>query len=106
MSGFIKWLRRNAASLEKLFKAGPLRPTRVSYATSQRRQFRTNFRGETPMTHEQLVERIKNLLALATGEGNEHEKRLALQRAQELMARYSISIADETGKPEEILRVE
>lgn len=40
-----------------------------------------------------IIEKIRKLLALA-GSPNEHEAALALQRAQELMARYNIEYAD------------
>ncbi len=56
------------------------------------------------MDRAKLIEKIKSLLALATGVGNEHEKQLALSRAQELMARYAISISDNESKPEDIVR--
>jgi len=44
------------------------------------------------MTKKSLIEKIKSLLALATGVGNENEKQLALKRAQELMAKYSVDV--------------
>jgi hypothetical protein len=50
-----------------------------------------------------LITRIKQLLALATGEGNENEKKLAMQRAQELMARHSVSESELMDKPTLIL---
>ena len=43
---------------------------------------------------EKVTEQIKKLLALASSP-NEHEARLAMQRAQELMRRYSVSIIDD-----------
>jgi hypothetical protein len=41
--------------------------------------------------NEKIIEKIKGLLALATGEtGNAHERELAMRRAQELMAKHAI----------------
>lgn len=57
------------------------------------------------MTKESLIEKIKSLLALATGVGNEHEKRLALSRAQELMARYAVDLS-EKNHVEDIIKSE
>lgn len=47
---------------------------------------------------DKILERIKNLLALATGDGGtEPERRLAMERAKELMARYALSTDDLSG---------
>src|SRR5438046_4228868 len=47
--------------------------------------------------NEQLIDKIKALIALSECPGTtEHERKLALKRAQELMLKYSISIAQES----------
>ncbi len=56
------------------------------------------------LTKERLVEKIKSLLALATGENNSsEEKSLAMQRAQELMAKYSLDVKTECAEPQFVI---
>ncbi len=47
------------------------------------------------MTKQQIIETVKKLLALA-GSPNEHEARLAMQRAQETIKKHSVSITEDT----------
>lgn len=61
------------------------------------------------MTKNELIERIKKLLALSTDlSTTEHEKTLALKRAQALMAQHSIESIDlsDTKKIEELIITE
>lgn len=57
------------------------------------------------MTREKLIETITKLLALATS-SNENEARLAMSRAQELMAKYSIEITDAGDAAKRIIEIE
>lgn len=50
------------------------------------------------MTKETLIETVKKLLALASSP-NEHEAQLAMKRAQDLIARYSISVMLDANEP-------
>jgi len=59
---------------------------------------------QTLTGNEQLISKIRKLLELASSP-NENEARLAMDRAQELMAKYSISLIDSPEK-EQIVEVE
>jgi len=55
------------------------------------------------MTQEdKVVEKIKKLLELSSSP-NEHEAQLAMDRAQDMLARYSINLSDHETKPEQIV---
>lgn len=52
----------------------------------------------TPTTNDSIISRIKKLLALAHGVNNsEHESELAMQRVQEMLATYNLSLAEIAG---------
>lgn len=50
---------------------------------------------------EQIMEKVKKLLALSQSECNEHEAISASLMAQKLLAKYNIDIEEVTGKPKE-----
>ena len=47
---------------------------------------------------ERVLEKVKKLLALAGNNPSEAEAQAAALRAQELIARYNLSITDDDGK--------
>ena len=53
------------------------------------------------LTTEQAIEKIKNCLALANNNTNEHEAKAALLMAQKLMAKYDVSV--EMTETEEVI---
>lgn len=56
------------------------------------------------MDNESVIKKIKSLLAMSSDVStSQHERDLALQRAQELMAKYSVDIAEHQDKSEEII---
>lgn len=57
------------------------------------------------MTREKLIETIQKLLSLATS-SNENEAKLAMSRAQELMAKYSIDLAATENSKKKILEID
>lgn len=53
-----------------------------------------------------VINKIKSLLAMSSdSSATQHERDLALQRAQQLMAKYSVDIAETQEKPEEIIQM-
>jgi hypothetical protein len=55
------------------------------------------------MTDEKIIDKIKKLLELAASP-NENEAKLAYNRAKDLMAKYSVSLADTENRLQEILQ--
>ena len=47
------------------------------------------------MNSENVVSLVKKLLSLAESKVNEHEAKVAAMKAQELIAKYNITISDE-----------
>lgn len=53
------------------------------------------------MTKEKIISKIEKLLALAGNNPSEHEAQAALLKAQQLMAKYSLDMAQLQDKPQE-----